>query len=62
MSLLRIFIALSNSTYLNETKKVGPKMGANKVVVGNTIEQLIDTIERLNDKNIAVQLIILASL
>ena len=33
-------------------QKVGPKMGANKVVVGNTIEQLIDTIERLNDKNI----------
>lgn len=29
-------------------------MGANKVVAGNTIEQLIDTIERLNDKNIAV--------
>ena len=25
-------------------------MGANKVVAGNTIEQLIDTIERLNDK------------
>lgn len=38
-------------------------MGANKVVVGNTIEQLIDTIERLNDKNInLLQLIILASL
>ena len=37
-------------------------MGANKVVVGNTIEQLIDTIERLNDKNIVLQLIILASL
>ncbi|WP_053019803.1 proline dehydrogenase family protein [Staphylococcus haemolyticus] len=56
MSLFKnFFIALSNSTYLNETaKKVGPKMGANKVVVGNTIEQLIDTIERLNDKNIAV--------
>lgn len=56
MSLLKnFFIALSNSTYLNETaKKVGPKMGANKVVAGNTIEQLIDTIERLNDKNIAV--------
>ena len=35
-------------------QKVGPKMGANKVVAGNTIEQLIDTIERLNDKNIAV--------
>ena len=54
MSLLRIFIALSNSTYLNETAKSRSKMGANKVVAGNTIEQLIDTIERLNDKNIAV--------
>ncbi|WP_085060670.1 proline dehydrogenase family protein [Staphylococcus haemolyticus] len=56
MSLFKnFFIALSNSTYLNETaKKVGPKMGANKVVAGNTIEQLIDTIERLNEKNIAV--------
>lgn len=56
MSLFKnFFIALSNSTYLNETaKKVGHKMGANKVVAGNTIEQLIDTIERLNDKNIAV--------
>lgn len=56
MSLFKnFFIALSNSTYLNETaKKVGPKMGASKVVAGNTIEQLIDTIERLNDKNIAV--------
>lgn len=56
MSLFKnFFIALSNSTYLNETaKKVGPKMGANKVVAGNTIEQLIDTIERLNNKNIAV--------
>lgn len=56
MSLFKnFFIALSNSTYLNETaKKVGPKMGANKVVAGNTIDQLIDTIERLNDKNIAV--------
>ncbi len=56
MSLFKnFFIALSNSTYLNETaKKVVPKMGANKVVAGNTIEQLIDTIERLNDKNIAV--------
>ncbi|OHR82400.1 proline dehydrogenase [Staphylococcus sp. HMSC34C02] len=56
MSLFKnFFIALSNSTYLNETaKKVGPKMGANKVVAGNTIEQLIDTIERLNDLNIAV--------
>lgn len=38
-----IFIALSNNTYLNETaKKVGPRMGANKVVAGNTIPQLIE--------------------
>lgn len=29
-------------------------MGANKVVAGNTIPQLINTIEHLNDKNIAV--------
>ncbi|PNZ68777.1 proline dehydrogenase [Staphylococcus croceilyticus] len=56
MSLFRdFFIALSNSTYLNETaKRLGPRMGADKVVAGNTIEQLIDTIERLNDKNIEV--------
>lgn len=56
MSLFKnFFIALSNSSYLNETaKKVGPKLGANKVVAGNTIEQLVDTIERLNDYNIAV--------
>ena len=39
----RFFIALSNNTYLNETaKKVGPRMGANKVVAGNTIPQLIE--------------------
>lgn len=56
MSLFRnFFIALSNSSYLNETaRKLGPRMGANKVVAGNTIEQLIDTIEYLNDKNIEV--------
>ena len=28
--------------------------GANRVVAGNTIEQLIDTIERLNAKHIDV--------
>ena len=56
MTLFRdFFIALSNNTYLNQTaKKIGPKMGANKVVAGNTIPELIDTIERLNEKNIAV--------
>ena len=56
MSLFRdFFITLSNITYLNEmAKKIGPTMGANRVVAGNTIEQLIDTIERLNAKHIDV--------
>lgn len=56
MSLFKnFFIALSNSTYLNNTaKKIGPKMGADKVVAGNTIPRLIDTIEELNGHNIAV--------
>ncbi|MEJ7420271.1 proline dehydrogenase, partial [Staphylococcus warneri] len=45
----------SNNTYLNETaKKVGPRMGANKVVAGNTIPQLIETIQYLNEYRIAV--------
>ncbi|MBO1199959.1 proline dehydrogenase [Staphylococcus simiae] len=56
MPLLKnFFIALSNNSYLNNAaKKVGPKMGANKVVAGNTIPELINTIEDLNNKNIAV--------
>ena len=56
MSLFRdFFIALSNNTYLNETaKKVGPRMGANKVVAGNTIPQLIEKIQYLNEYRIAV--------
>lgn len=56
MPLLKnFFIALSNNSYLNNAaKKVGPKMGANKVVAGNTIPELINTIEYLNNKNIAV--------
>lgn len=33
---------------------MGPRLGANKVVAGNTIPELINTIEYLNDKNIAV--------
>ena len=42
MSFPRFFIALNN-TYLNETaKKVGLEWGANKVVAGNTIPQLIE--------------------
>lgn len=56
MALLKnFFIGLSNNSFLNNAaKKVGPRMGANKVVAGNTIPQLINTIEHLNDKNIAV--------
>lgn len=56
MALLKnFFIGLSNNSFLNNAaKKVGPRMGANKVVAGNTIPQLINTIEHLNDKKIAV--------
>ncbi len=50
-----IFIALSNNKYLNDAaKQVGPRMGANKVVAGNTIPQLIETIEYLNENKISV--------
>ncbi|MDT3960010.1 proline dehydrogenase family protein [Staphylococcus kloosii] len=49
------FIALSNSQFLNATaKKLGPMFGAKKVVAGNTIPMLLETIQRLNDKGIVV--------
>ncbi|SCS33090.1 proline dehydrogenase family protein [Staphylococcus caeli] len=49
------FIGLSNSSFLNKTaKEIGPMFGANKVVAGNTIKSLVDTIERLNQKGITV--------
>lgn len=49
------FIALSNSKFLNATaKKLGPMFGAKKVVAGNTIPMLLETIERLNEKGIVV--------
>lgn len=48
------FIGLSNNSFKQRSKKVGPRLGANKVVAGNTIPELINTIEYLNDKNIAV--------
>ncbi|HEJ0910513.1 TPA: proline dehydrogenase, partial [Staphylococcus aureus] len=53
MALLKnFFIGLSNNSFLNNAaKKVGPRLGANKVVAGNTIPELINTIEYLNDKN-----------
>ncbi|MQI09030.1 proline dehydrogenase, partial [Escherichia coli] len=48
-------MGLSNNSFLNNAaKKVGLRLGANKVVAGNTIPELINTIEYLNDKNIAV--------
>ncbi|MCG3400800.1 proline dehydrogenase [Staphylococcus massiliensis] len=49
------FIGLSNSTALNElARKFGPSLGANKVVAGETIESVIETIKELNQKNISV--------
>ncbi|UBV35779.1 proline dehydrogenase family protein [Staphylococcus xylosus] len=49
------FIGLSNNPLLNKTaKEIGPMLGANKVVAGNTITVLVDTIERLNNKGITV--------
>lgn len=49
------FIALSNNTFLNNAaKNIGPVLGANKVVAGNTIPKLLDTIEQLNAKGISV--------
>lgn len=50
-----VFITLSNNSYLNNAaKQVGPRLGANKVVAGNTIPQLIETIEYLNENKISV--------
>lgn len=49
------FIGLSNNSLLNNTaKEIGPMLGANKVVAGNSIPALVDTIERLNNKGITV--------
>lgn len=49
------FIGLSNNSFLNKTaKEIGPMFGAKKVVAGNTIPELVDTIDRLNHKGITV--------
>ena len=49
------FIGLSNNPFLNKAaKEIGPMFGAKKVVAGNTIPELVDTIERLNNKGITV--------
>ncbi|EGQ3525117.1 proline dehydrogenase [Staphylococcus pseudintermedius] len=48
------FIALSNNAFLNSAAKIiGPSLGANRVVAGNTIDDVIKTIKRLNEKNIS---------
>lgn len=48
------FMALSNNAFLNATaKKVGPSLGAKKVVAGNQLPDIVSTIKRLNNKNIA---------
>ena len=50
-----VFITLSNNSYLNNAaKQVGPRLGANKVVAGNTIPQLIETSEYLHENKISV--------
>lgn len=56
MSLVKdFFIGLSNNTFLNNAaRKYGPVLGANKVVVGNSIDEVIETIKTLNDKGITV--------
>ncbi|ARJ50052.1 proline dehydrogenase family protein [Staphylococcus lutrae] len=48
------FMALSNNAFLNSAAKtVGPSLGAKKVVAGNTIDDVVETIKKLNKKNIA---------
>lgn len=40
--------------FLNSAAKIiGPSLGANRVVAGNTIDDVIKTIKRLNEKNIS---------
>nr|WP_263312947.1 proline dehydrogenase family protein [Mammaliicoccus sp. Marseille-Q6498] len=51
------FIAISNNKLLNESaKKMGPALGAKKVVAGVDIDSTIDTVERLNMRGISCTL------
>lgn len=56
MSLVKdFFIGLSNNTFLNNAaRKYGPVLGASKVVVGNSIDEVVQKINELNDKGITV--------
>lgn len=52
-----IFIALSNNKFMNESaKRMGPALGANKVVAGVDIDSTIETVEKLNMKGISCTL------
>ena len=54
MLLRDFFIQLSENDLLNSTaKKYGPKLGAQSVVAGTTIEETIESIKKLNAQNIA---------
>ncbi|WP_210618591.1 proline dehydrogenase family protein [Mammaliicoccus lentus] len=51
------FIALSNNKFMNESaKKMGPALGAKKVVAGVDIDSTIDTVEKLNERGISCTL------
>lgn len=54
MLLRDFFIQLSENDLLNSTaKKYGPKLGAQSIVAGTTIEETIESIKKLNAQNIA---------
>lgn len=54
MLLRDFFIQLSGNDLLNSTaKKYGPKLGAQSIVAGTTIEETIESIKELNAQNIA---------
>lgn len=54
MLLRDFFIQLSENDLLNSTaKKYGPKLGAQSIVAGTTIEETIESIKELNAQNIA---------
>lgn len=51
------FLTLSNNQFMNESaKKMGPALGAKKVVAGVDIDSTIETVEMLNAKGISCTL------
>lgn len=54
MDLRDIFMNLSENEILNENaRKYGSKLGAKTIVAGANIEEMIDSVKRLNEKDIA---------